>query len=422
MHAIVIFSLLTAHATNMAMDNPPKEDIDPKVWQHLPPDMRNKVLITHFINTFESPEYTPNINVHIRNMRTVSKEYRNFIQKPQTMLYIFQQLEPVNKDIQNIFNLDPKFTFIKAIRTNNVPAINLSLIYNQVSNRLPLLLTHCDKSELTSTLQVITETNSFRTEELRSTLTQARKDRNIDVMKALYECQAPMEYISFIEELESEHRTPQTIQYIQQMVTDHFKKHVIWLFISDIYHCSLPITTSPLLCLAIGDYKHTKQLLKYGINPHNDTALNGNIVQKKDKCVALLLEHIIPNSSHLTHAVCSKNAFAVELILKKNKNICDQELRPLLIEAVINSDKETVKLLLEYIQDKQIKFDVFNMVKHKMIKHRSDNKKSKAFAMPHLKKKNVPVTSIFAIFCDNLGISFAQAIQNIDREIEAHND
>lgn len=423
MQAILIFSLLTAHSISMAMDNPPKKALDPKIWQRLPGDMRNKVLCTHFIDTFESPEYTPNVNVHIRNMRTICKEYRNFIQKPETMFYVFQQLRPVNIDIQNIFRHGPESALIKAARINDIPAIHLSLIYNCTPSRLNLLLTHREARTLRKSMQCIAECNIFRPEELRPALVKARKEQNTDQIKALVACNAPIEEISFIQELKPEYRGKAWIRGICHFISiTPLKAHILLEVDSSIYDCKLPITTAPLLCLAIGDYELTKQLLKDGINPHNNKALKDNIVQKKNKCVALLFEHIVPDSLLLVDAVCSQNAFAVELILKKNKNVSDQEIRPCLTEAVMNFDKETVKLLLEYIQDKQIKLDVFNTVKQKMMEHRSNNKKSKGFTMPHFKKKKVPITSIFAIFCDNLEISFAQEIQNIDREIEAHDN
>lgn len=428
MRAILIFLFFTAHATTIAMDTPEKKDLDPKIWQHLPGDMQDKVLITHFVNTFESPEYTPNINVHIRNMRTVSKKHRNGIQKSKTMSYIFQQLQPVNKDIQNIFKHGPESALIKAVQANNFPAIHLSLIYNHTPNRLNLLLTHCQARTLRTNMQCIAECNIFRPEELQSALAKAYKEENTDQIKALVACSAPIEEISFIQELKPEYKDKAWIRGICHFIfIAPLKAHILLDVYSSIYDCKIPITKAPLLCLAIGNYELTKQLLKDGIDPHNNAALNGNIVQKKDKCVTLLLEHVVPNNSHLIRAVCSQNAFAVELILKKNKNICDQEIRPLLSEAVMNSDKEIVKLLLEYMQDKQIKLDVFSLVKHKMMEHRIDclildSKKSKGFTMSHFKKKKVPITSIFAIFCDNLEISFAQAIEDIDREIEARYD
>jgi hypothetical protein len=398
----------------MAMDTPElKKNLDPTIWRHLPPDMRNKVLFTHVIDTFESPEYTPNINLHIRNMRTVCKAYRNFIQKPETMFDIFQQLKPVNKDIQNIFDLDPKFTFIKAVTTNNSPAINLSLIYNRVPNRLPLLLAHCDKQTLRTTMENITKYNTFRPEELGSALTQAHKQRNIDQIGALFLSNAPIEEISFIAELKPQYRTKTWIRSICHFIFNTGLKAYILLDIdSSIYNCKLPIVTGPLLSLSEGNAKITESLLSFGIDPrgidHESVSFHTNIARGRNDCVAIFLKHIVPEAEDIDLAVRFQNTFALKSMLKANNNITSQELENHLRSTTHCSYLKGIKILLEYIPNQDIKLDIFNNIKQTVRNHRTLTIK-----IPKQLSKTL------AVFCKHLDISQKKVMDEIDSEIKS---
>jgi hypothetical protein len=395
---ILTIPILAIHLVSKPMNEPAQIKII------LPEEIVKNILVTHIVYTVKSPEDNTSVCDHIKNMRTLSKKYHAIVQQPHTMHYFFTQLSTLNKDVNKIREYSTNETRRMAItkaaqpKVENVPFINLFLIYNHYSETL-LPLLHCTSSAF----EILLQNNTLPNSEALFCFREAQRSKKIDHMRLLIRHAIPLEKISFIEEIQEERRTNSSIEEIIALIQKFFKKHILFTQKSAIYDCIIPIMNCPLFYLSIGSKNKTQKLFDYGINPHsldhNKSPLQCNIIQGKNNCVAIFLKYIAPTDKDLLCAVISENIYALEAMLKKENNITERQFAGILIKAIHLFYVDPIELLLQHISDQDIKLNCLNAAK-KLFSEYQRYGNSKLY-----KKRRSCLAKILTILCKNLNIS-----------------